>query len=430
MVDDLLVPTGAYILTMVLAASGAGDVAAPKPNVWAQIKRTPYPELKRDPTLPADIRKLFRAFAEKKHDDRAIQKLAVPWIQKAIVNLRDDEIKWNAHGASQFLRAARHLAVPQLELAMVVGDEQQRMMVSELLLGAKSVSDPKSLAASWVWLMRDGGDGLSGPTGGEAFWVLASSSHMLRAATPELIEQLGSRDRQLQVNAAILLCLVEAGDDHAERIVEVLGPLLDDDDHMGTASTAMASLSFLGVPAIDPLREQLHLRDEQGTRLTRHLLHVIAGPHTPEAHQMSWRERRGITTVGIDDPAQSTAFIRFINVYDKEDLCASGLGSMTSWMCSRARHQRSKAAQTDAERIAVQTLIGATERVAKRQLEYRIAALPPEARRKQEAEIRRWFDTLLEEYGPAYPDPPAFRDFEDCCGPTLDARPLRRLAGS
>ena len=416
---------------MMLTASGAGDVPAPKPNLWTQIKRTPYPELKRDPTLPADIRKLFRAFAEQKHDDRAIQKLAVPWIQQAIVNLRDDEVKWNAHGASRFLGAARHLAVPQLELAMVVGDEQQRMMVSGLLLRAKSVSDPKSLAASWVWLMRDGGDGLSGPTGVMAFEVLATSSQMLRAATPELIEQLGSRDRQLQINAAILLCLVEEGDDHAERIVEVLAPLLDDDDHMGTASTGLSSLSFLGLPAIDPLRDQLHLRDEQGTRLTRHLLNVIAGPHTPEARQMSWRERRGITTVGIDDPAQSTAFIRFINVYDKDRLDASHLRrKMTFWACRQGLHQRSKAAQTDAERIAVQMLIGATERVAKRQLEYRIAAMPPEARRKQEAEIRRWFDELLEEYGPAQPDPPAFRDFEDCCGPTLDARPLRRSSGT
>ncbi|MCH2141462.1 MAG: adaptin domain-containing protein [Phycisphaerales bacterium] len=414
---------------MMLTASGAGDVPAPKPNVWAQIKRTPDLELKRDPTLPADIRKLFRAFAEKKHDDRAIQKLAVPWIQQAIVNLRDDEVKWNAHGASRFLGAARHLAVPQLELAMVVGDEQQRMMVSELLLRAKSVSDPKSLAASWVWLMRDGGDGLSGPNGVTAFRVLASSSQMLRAATPELIEQLGSRDRQLQINAAILLCLVEEGDDHAERIVEVLAPLLDDDDHMGTASTALSSLSFLGLPAIDPLRDQLHLRDEQGTRLTRHLLHVIAGPHTPDARQMPLWERRAITTLR-DDPAQSSAFIRFINVYENEDLYASHLGAMTSWWCSHARHQRSKASQSAAESIAVYTLIGATERAAKRQLEYRIAAMPPEARRKQEAEIRRWFDELLEEYGPAQPDPPAFRDFEDCCGPTLDARPLRRSSGT
>jgi len=421
LVEKTIMPTGACILTTLLTAVVGSGVAAPQGNVWSKIATETHQgnwaHLGWDMDLPRSLRLLIRSFVREEEVDEGLRMQAIPLVQQAIQNLKDDDVKWNAHGAEIFLTRAGSLAVPQLELAMMVGDEQQRMVASQILLQAEGVSDRTALAETCVWLMRDGGQGLHGLIGSRAYGILSSSEQLLKEATPALIEGLRSPDIQLRINSATLLCLANA-EEHVDRIVEILAPLLDNDDYAGTASTALCAIAFLGLPALEPLRDRLDDRDEQGSRLTRHLFHVIAGRDTHGAREMPTSERRDIT-IHAHDAAQSTSFIRFVGVYGKGYLSASGLSTLVLRDCWRSIWHRKRAATTKAERWAVGALLGATERVARRRLECLIFGLSPDKRSDNEADIRAWFDKLLIEHGPAHPDPPAFRDFDNCCGPIL-----------
>jgi len=408
-----------------MAASGAAAFGAPTENVWSQIgrltERGDWEDLGWNADLPRDLRLLFRAFVDEDHEEQDTRLLAIPWIQQAIQNLRDDDAKWNAHGARIFLKAAGELAAPQLELAMVVGDDQQRMVATHLLMACANVSDPAVLAEKYVLNMQDEGGGWLVMTGTDAFNVLASSDTLLKMAVPSLIKALDAKDPQLRINAAQLLC-VAGCEDHADRLVAMLAPLLDHDDDAGTAGSAMSALGLLGTAAAEPLRSLRHDRDDQGRDLTDHLLWVVAGPMTEHAHEIPYwggRYQRGMRTITqvSRDPARDPWKMRFLGCSAEWDGITTahstvrGDGGTFSFpRCPTALRQ----AHTVEDAAAAGTIIarrclrGATERMARMRLEHLLAPLDRWSKRWAEPYLREAFERELAEQGVAPWDPAPF----------------------
>jgi hypothetical protein len=307
-------PAGARILNITLAASMMAGVtcsvragtALEEAKLWSSLGRTGWRHNRQsdeaitdNTNLSYEQRRAIVAMKAGKHDDPAVRAVVLPMVQRAISNLADDNHKWNAHGARNFLEITGQFATPFLELKMITGDRQQRSHCVELLARARSVSDPAAVARGIVGNLAD--DNYGDPTRNSlsAFNRLARSDQLLQLAKPALIESLSSDDAQLRFNSAQLLCIY-GEEDQAERLVEILSPLLDDDDAQGTACSSVACLSLLGSAAIDPLRACRINRDEQGRLLVDHLLFRLAGPGTPHARELTEKARKKITSLVYD----------------------------------------------------------------------------------------------------------------------------------
>jgi len=351
----------------------------------------------------------MQALLAGRHDEPKVRRDALPLIQLAIMNLADDEHMWNALGAERYLRLVGDIAAPLLEIAMATGDSQQRRMAAALLLNCNDVSDTRALAELTVQSLRDDWPVNTVGLGGSwAFHELISSDQLLAASTRFLVQGMDCDDLQLRINAAILLCA--AGHvESADRIVEILSPLLDEDDAPGTATTAVSALGWLGVAAIDPIRARLHERDAQGSRLAAHLLYVLAGPQAEGAGRLSERARLELTSL-THVPAVDEEMTRFVDVANGKPRSSSG----RMWYMSagsdvtKARRMRQQRETDYIRRTALDLLCGVTERVARRRLERAIADMTPVYREQAEPLLRAAFEEDLATHGPDHPDPPPF----------------------
>ena len=326
-----------------VTCSVRAGTALEEAKLWSSLGRTGWRHswqsdeaIAKNTDLSYEQRRAIVAMKAGKHDDPAVRAVALPMVQRAISNLADDKHKWNAHGARDFLEIAGQFATPFLELKMVTGDRQQRSHCVELLARARSVSDPAAVARGIVGNLAD--DNYGDPTRNSlsAFNRLARSDQLLQLAKPALIESLSSDDAQLRFNSAQLLCIY-GEEDQADRLIEILSPLLDDDDAWGTACSSAACLSLLGSAAIDPLRACRFNRDEQGRLLVDHLLFRLAGPGTPHARELTETARRKITSI-VYDPINISMINSLVGSGNKiQDGCGS---DFSPWYSARRRRHR------------------------------------------------------------------------------------------
>lgn len=399
-------PTGAFMLTTIIAATAAADIdraasgnrATLESQRWARVGlRGPL-----SPNAPSDIRDVSLALKDGQHDERGVQARALPMIHWAIQSLADDDVRWNAHGARRFLRLAGPLAVPFLEIALVTGDTQQRTTATHLLLDVTDVSDPAAVASTLVSSMKDDQRGFPYGNCMTAFRTLARNESLLALARPALIRALDDPDEQLRLNAAQLLCV--AGEtQHADRVVELLAPMLDDDDHSGTAVTAIPALGLLGWPALAPLRDLRSERDAQGRMLTDDLIYWIAGPGAAGGRRMTSLERSGITTL-THIPARDIRGVSPLCTGERNALW--GERGSGPWRRSGWRHEGLWThGWTDldaafADKFVHRLLATHPERVARARMEYVIEQFPPIVTADQVQELRDRFEHALLEPRP------------------------------
>jgi hypothetical protein len=208
-------------------------------------------------------------------------------VRKAIADLRDDDLVYNAIEAQDALYPLGCGAAPYLEAALDSSDPQQRYSAASILARFcdEYVPSDRFLAVQIEQLdsrhYNEDLKWLARPS--TAFNSLWMSPNLVPRVAASLQNLLDSEDPQARLMSALLLA--GAGrTDLASRLVPLLVPHLADNDLQSDASLAMHALYRLGAAARPYLEQaQRNPLDDQQEEAADLLLYQIENPDSDDA---------------------------------------------------------------------------------------------------------------------------------------------------
>ena len=209
-------------------------------------------------------------------------------VLRLIQDLRDDDVRWNAHRALWALLEMECDIIPLLEVALHMNDYQGRHLVGHILRlmhCSDYVPSDKLLEVTLQLLGRDQYDSeqywsLFGPT--DAFeYLYRSNEDVYERIRQPLIRNLSSADPQERFLSAALLA--ERGEgDLAPSLVRVLAPHLADNDIRTDGGVAAHALFQLGPSAIPYLAPYRRSSDRQQAELADLIYRALESGEIPQ----------------------------------------------------------------------------------------------------------------------------------------------------
>lgn len=194
--------------------------------------------------------------------------------RRLVLDLRSDNVRWNAIRASRRLQALGDAAMPALREVLFSQDEQQRLMALSLVMRNNPPLDDELLAAIDHTLDSDG----------YPAWQIADDSHATRRlieageeAWEEVLPGLHASDPQRRFLSALVLAHTQCPRDRALTVTILCGHLRDN-DWVGDAGMASRAIYAMGAEAVPHLERLQTIRGPQARALIQLLLAEFERP--------------------------------------------------------------------------------------------------------------------------------------------------------